>query len=159
MKFAHAASNVVVTEMQYSEAQRGFFFGDLRTHAAAAYGETDAAFGFNAVLLPFDCVAINFGPISIRRLKNRADCVVPHHFVGGDYRWFNPLPVNLLTISVLTQVAFCFPEFFTELRFELFGSGCFARKLNRSSRVVQHLNGFESGKLVEEPSATRVHQH
>ena len=158
MKLAHAARDVVVAKIQNREAERGFFFGDLRTYAASAHGETNAPFRFNAVLLPFDRVAIDFGLVSIR-LKERTDCVVPHHFVGSHNRRRHPLLVDFLAISVLTQITLCFAELFTELRFQLHVPGCFARKLDRSSCVVHHLNRLESGKLVEEPTAAGVHQH
>src|ERR1700756_2058567 len=61
MKLAHATRDVVVAQVQNRKAERGFFFGDLRTYAASSHRETNAPFRFNAVLLPFDRVAIDFG--------------------------------------------------------------------------------------------------
>src|ERR1700690_589155 len=62
------------------------------------------------------------------------------------------------TISILRKVRLGLRNNFSEGIFEV-GAGHLFSKLDGPARILYHLNCLDARKLIEEPSAARIHEH
>ena len=80
------------------------------------------------------------------------------HFRQIDNRGLDPLLVNLGAVSILRNIAFCLGELLHEFGLDL-ALKKLAREMHDAARVLNHLNGLDTGDLIKKPAAAGVHQH
>ena len=108
------------------------------------------------VFLP-DVVGINFCLVGIR-FKERADGVMRRDLFAGHNGRLDKFFVNDAAILIFWKIAFGLLQNFEETGFKVFRAE-FARQLQGARGVLNDLRGLDAGNFVEEPAATREHQH
>src|SRR5712664_3148740 len=78
--------------------------------------------------------------------------------ISTNKRRLNPLLVNLLSVTVLGKIALGGRETFLKFRLQTIAEEVLGQTYGASG-VLNHLNRFQAGELVEEPPAARVHKH
>src|SRR2546428_4482241 len=70
----------------------------------------------------------------------------------------NELLVNDSSVLVLKEVTFCELKPIEKYRLNRFAKNFFV-EMNRPCGILYNLSCFDARKLIEEPTAARVHQH
>ena len=156
-KPSHAGVNVLVSEMENGVAKALRFLGDARVNCGAPGGQTDlAAFRF-AGFLAEDVVAVDGGAVR-QTLEHGIYGEVSAHLFEAGHGGHHQGAINGRAVALRRDVAFCGRQSLQEVGFERIAEQLL-RQLNGASGVLKNLDGLDAGDVVEEPSATGVHQH
>ncbi len=153
----YAAGEIVVSEMEYPKAQARGFSGNFGAKRRATHSQLLLALDLQGIVLALHVIAVNPRAFGVR-FEQRADRIVPSKLVGRHKRGFDPFFVNALSVGVFWEVALCSRQPFHECGFD-FGRAKVLSKAYSASGILHHLHCLQARHLVEEPTATCVHQH
>ncbi len=145
--------------MQHGEADLFGFFGDPRADAGAAQRHLAAARGEDLVGVAMEIEAEEFAVFRVIA-EDGADGIVGADLFQADLHAGDVVLIDLGSGADLGQIALGGGEDFEEPWFELCSGGPkeLGRELQDAAGVGDDLDRLDAGDLVEEPSATGVHE-
>src|SRR6267143_4701902 len=143
--------------MKHDEIQGRRLLRDGCAKSRTAHSHSLFPFHFQRVVFTRDVVAVNARALAVR-FEQRTDRIMTGNLSSTNKRRLNPLLVNLLSVAVLGKIALSGHETFLKFRLQTIADEV-QGQTNGTSGVLTHLNRFQAGEFVEEPSAAGVHEH
>ncbi len=150
---------VLVAEVEHGVADFFVLFGDAGGDAGAAEGDFAAAGGEGLVGVAVDVEAEELAFLGVVA-EDGGDGVVGADLFESDLHAGDVAGVDVGAVPEVGDVGFGLGEDAEELGFEGFAGGAeeLGGELEDASGVGDDLDGFDAGKLVEEPAAGGVHE-